>query len=91
MRLQEPPFPSFSFVLSQPELLYSESPPAQAHEHLVFPWTPASVTYPPPLAVAATPNPSLPPPSEAQPSRGKFLAAIRRFFAAIILDLKARR
>jgi hypothetical protein len=51
MGSQDPPFPSFSFVLSQAHPTYSSPTPA----HLVFPWT--SITYHPPN-IPANPNPS---------------------------------
>ncbi|KAF7367343.1 hypothetical protein MSAN_00796700 [Mycena sanguinolenta] len=84
MRPQEPTFPSFSLVLSQTQLSYS-SPPSP---RLGSPW--ASL----PLAVAATPtpNPSLPlqPPVQNSQTPRKILVAIRRFFAAIVDNLKRR-
>ncbi|KAJ7923013.1 hypothetical protein B0H13DRAFT_2316936 [Mycena leptocephala] len=86
MGSQDPPFPSFSFVLSQAHPTYSSPTPA----HLVFPWT--SITYHPPN-IPANPNPS--PAPQAPAAQGhralSIMVAIRRFFAAIIDKLKAHR
>ncbi|KAJ7837178.1 hypothetical protein B0H14DRAFT_3870515 [Mycena olivaceomarginata] len=81
MSPHDPPFPSFSLVLSQAQQpVYS----SRASIHLVYPWTP--VTYQPPaLAVADTPIPIFRPQTQApEAPRNKIILAIRRFFAAII-------
>ncbi|KAJ7837258.1 hypothetical protein B0H14DRAFT_3870574 [Mycena olivaceomarginata] len=88
MSPQDPPFPSFSLVLSQAQQpMYSPRAPA----HLVYPWTP--VTYQPPvLAVAATPIPIFQPQTQTpEAPRNKIVLAIRRFFAAIVDNLEAHR
>ncbi|KAJ7922988.1 hypothetical protein B0H13DRAFT_2316914 [Mycena leptocephala] len=86
MSHQDPPFPSFTLVLSQ----HAQSTPAS---YIVFPWT--SVRYQDPVVQAPIyPIPAAPPqPSVAQtpvniPTR--IVRALRQFFAIIITRLKAR-
>ncbi|KAJ7693530.1 hypothetical protein B0H17DRAFT_1199654 [Mycena rosella] len=86
MHPQQPPFPSFSLVLSQGH--------APQPSYLTFPW--ASVTYQDQAPVAQTPANANPvPPASIQPvqtlnSLTVILRAIHQFFTMILAKLKAR-
>ncbi|KAJ7693589.1 hypothetical protein B0H17DRAFT_1199712 [Mycena rosella] len=87
MHPQQPPFPSFSLVLSQGHT-------QQPSKYITFPW--ASVTYQDQAPVGQTPaNTSPVPLAPIQPVQTPntltvILRAIRQFFAMIVTKLKAR-
>ncbi|KAJ7693580.1 hypothetical protein B0H17DRAFT_1199700 [Mycena rosella] len=83
---QQPPFPSFSLVLSQGHALQPS--------YMTFPW--ASVTYQDQTPVAQTPANTSPVPLapiqavQTPNTLTVILRAIRHFFAMIVAKLKAR-
>ncbi|KAJ6501572.1 hypothetical protein C8R47DRAFT_232317 [Mycena vitilis] len=72
---QDPPLPSFSLVLSQPQASYTFTPPP----YIVFPWAP--VTYqPPPVPVVNLSTAPLAPAPQASRTR-KVMDALRVWFS----------
>ncbi|KAJ7022015.1 hypothetical protein C8F04DRAFT_1273014 [Mycena alexandri] len=82
----DPPFPTFSFVLSQQT---QSAPPS----FLVYPWTP--VTYHQPVVQGAqntnvTSTPLVAPIHSTVSTRTKVFRAFHQFFAGLITRLRAR-